>query len=150
MKKDTIHVALRNEDIKRAIMNLLKSDLENKEDIAIFFESVVGTSAPATSTFFRLYFGDSIIKFPEIGTLGYISCDKLGYGINKDDFLKSEFCRQGFIPVEVIRTRTYADYCPIVVKLPKLPSDTHNQETSVEVLEFHVGDISTVDLSNLK
>lgn len=150
MKKDSINVLLRNEDIKRAIMNLFRTDLENKEDLAIFFESVVGTSSPATSTFFKLYFGDFITRFPEIGTLGYISCDKLGYGINKDDFLKSDFCRQGFIPVEVVRTRTYADYCPIVVKLPILPSDTHSKETSVEIVDFYVGDVSTIDLSNLK
>lgn len=145
-----IHILLRNDHIKHAVLKLLKDDIDNKEDIALFMESLIANSTPAVSTFFSLFCGDSLIKLPDVGTLGYVSCENLGYGIKKEDFLKSDLCRQGYIPVEVVRLRTYSDYTPIVVKLPLLPSQTSNQETSVEIANFHVGDITSIDLDNLK
>jgi hypothetical protein len=136
----TFGISLTNDHLKISLNKILKNDLENREDYILLLESVMAESTVTCELFMRLMLGEKLPAIPSEGTLGYVHFNNLGYGIDKELYKNSEYCKHGFLPCMITRIRSYAAYTPLVILLPDI--NGNSKECSITIENFFPGDIS--------
>jgi hypothetical protein len=128
-QKIIANVPVTNDSLQTLIKRLLKDNLSNKEDYIRVITETFQNSEPACRYLFKVHLGEQLPDIPEIGAVGFIHVDKVGWNRDKDAYKNSEYCRHGYIPCTVKEYRGLGNYSPLVVSIP----DTDNKEQTNDV-----------------
>ncbi len=124
------------------LINILNHYIKNKDIAKLMFDTL-NTNSIAIEWLFKLHIGNKYPKVPEIGTCGYIKLSNYeSWQGDKDKYLNSSYCEQGYIKVTVKDWRGLSSYYPLIVEA------TPHSENNIDwnnIFQIDCKDFITVD-----
>jgi hypothetical protein len=136
-QKIIANVPVTNDSLQTLIKRLLKDNLSNKEDYIRVITETFQNSEPACRYLFKVHLGEQLPKIPEIGTVGFIHVDKVGWNRDKEAYKNSEYCRHGYIPCTVKEYRGLGNYSPLVLSIPDTDDKEKTNDVYCELTDFY-------------
>lgn len=129
-------VQITNDSLQTLIKRLLRDSLPGKEDYIRVITETFQTSEPACRYLFKVHLGEQLPKIPEIGAIGFIHVDKIGWNKDQESYKNSEYCRHGYIPCTVKEYRGINNYTPLVLSIPDLIDKDKRNDVYCEITDF--------------
>jgi hypothetical protein len=136
-QKIIANVPVTNDSLQTLIKRLLKDNLSNKEDYIRVITETFQNSEPACRYLFKVHLGEQLPDIPEIGAVGFIHVDKVGWNRDKDAYKNSEYCRHGYIPCTVKEYRGLGNYSPLVLSIPDTDDKEKTNDVYCELTDFY-------------
>jgi len=75
------NVTLTSDTLQKLLARILKDDLPEKDDYIRVLTESLQSSEPACRYLFKVHLGEQLPQTPEIGAVGFIAVDKVGWNL---------------------------------------------------------------------
>ena len=134
------------------LINVLNQYIKNKDVAKLMFDTL-SSNHTAIQWLFKLHMGNNYPNVPKIGTSGYLKLSTYeGWQGDKQKYLDSPYCEQGYIKVIVKEWKGLSTYYPLMVTA--IPHYENNEEWnnafSIECKDFiTIDEFDAYDISDL-
>lgn len=135
-QKIITNVPVTNDSLQTLIKILLKDNLPGKEDYIRVLTETFQSSEPACRHLFKVHLGEQLPKIPEVGAMGYVHIDKLGWNADKEKYKNSKHCRHGYIPCMVKEYVGLNNYTPLRLTIPDLDNEDETIVIYCDIADF--------------